>query len=250
VRRLRVCGLCGLRNECAGSCIGARIAHCAENRAQALLELEVRCARPLFRLVVRALYPREERCNAVVVVVVVKTRTADARLEEVKCVGVLLGQAIRVSDQRVVLVRDLLTREVVSALLMRTLVFHPLVDVRGEDVEAFVDVPSQRLKFSESAGGVEIAGAARALGIMRIVLRRVCAITFRIIAPALIAKIAAAPIAIAIAVVVVVRAMIGLVENRVLRRRPVAQRIGACGQLRRRCENGSGESAGCDASGR
>jgi hypothetical protein len=174
VRRLRVCGLCGLRSECAASCIGAKIAHCAENRAQALLELEVRCARPLFRLVVRALYPREERCNAVVVVVAVKARTADARLEvpddrlsvvecgrgrvndladgvmiardaiveEAEGVGVLLGQAIRVSDQHVVLVRDLRIREVVSALLMRALVFHPLVDVRGEDVEAFVDAPS------------------------------------------------------------------------------------------------------------
>jgi hypothetical protein len=148
----------------------------AEDRAQALLELEVRCVRPLFRLVVRALHPREISCNALAVVVVVKSRTADARLEasdgrlsvvergrdrvndladgvmiardaiveEVEGVGVLLGQAICVGDQRVVLVRDLLIREVVGALLVSTLVVHPLVDVRGEDVEAFVDVPSQR----------------------------------------------------------------------------------------------------------
>jgi hypothetical protein len=162
---------------------------------------------------------------------------------------VLLAQAIRVSDQHVVLVRDLRIREVVSALLMRALVFHPLVDVRGEDVEAFVDASSQRLKFSEGVGGVEIAGAVRAL-VMRIALRRVRAIAFGIIAPALIAKIAVAPIAIAIAIVVVVRAMMGLVEDRALRRRPVAQRIGACGQLRRRRENGSGTPAGCDVSER
>jgi hypothetical protein len=168
----------------------------------ALLELVVRCARPLLRLVMRVCDPREERCDAVVVVVSLRARAADARrevpdgrlgvvkcgrsrvndladgviiardarVEEMEGGGVVLAQAIRVSDQHVVLVRDLRIREVVSALLVPALVVHPLVDVRGEDVDAFVDALPQRLKFRESVDGVEIAGAARALEILRIAL--------------------------------------------------------------------------------
>jgi hypothetical protein len=76
--------------------------------------------------------------------IAIKTRVRN-RVEDPEGGGVMLAQAIGVSDQHADLVRDLRIREVVCVLLVLALVIHPLVDVRDENVDAFVDALPQRL---------------------------------------------------------------------------------------------------------